>query len=73
MKIANIIPIFKGGSPTDPYNYRPISILPIFSKILQKIVRKRLLEFFQSKYEHFARQYGFVWNSNTVCALFNLN
>jgi hypothetical protein len=52
MKIAKIIPIFKGGSPTDPNNIRLISILPILSKILEKIVRRRLLEFFQSRYEH---------------------
>jgi Reverse transcriptase (RNA-dependent DNA polymerase) len=72
MKIGKIIPIFKGGSPTDPSNYRPISILPIISKILEKIVQIRLLTFFQLRFQVFAQQYGFIQNSNTITALFDL-
>jgi hypothetical protein len=72
MKIAKVIPIFKGGSPTDPNNFRPISILPVLSKVLEKIVQRRLLTFLRLNYELFARQYGFVEKSNTVCALFDM-
>jgi Reverse transcriptase (RNA-dependent DNA polymerase)/Endonuclease/Exonuclease/phosphatase family len=72
MKVAKIVPIFKGGNPTEPSNYRPISILPIISKILEKIVYKRLIQFLQNNYQLFTKQYGFIKGSNTICALFDM-
>ncbi len=41
-KIARITPIPKGGKPEDPTNYRPISILTILSKLLEKHVHEVL-------------------------------
>ena len=38
MKIAKVSPIFKGGNNLHAENYRPISVLPVFSKILEKNV-----------------------------------
>ena len=37
-KRANIIPIFKKGSKYDPANYRSVSLLPLFSKVLERVV-----------------------------------
>ena len=42
-KAAKIIPFFKSGSMVEVDNYRPISILPVLSKILERIVYKQLL------------------------------
>ena len=42
MKIAKIKPIFKSGAKTDKGNYRPISLLPQFSKNLEKLFLSRL-------------------------------
>ena len=37
-KIAKVKPLFETGSKTDPQNYHPISLLPILSKIIERIV-----------------------------------
>ena len=43
-----VIPIFKKGSHTDPGNYRPIALLPIISKVLERIVHDKLSSFLQT-------------------------
>ena len=48
LKLANITPVFKPGAHTSKSNYRPISILPVFSKIFEKLLSKKLLEFFDN-------------------------
>jgi hypothetical protein len=45
MKSAKIIPVHKGGEMSSISNYRPISLLPTFSKVLERVVYKRLLWF----------------------------
>ena len=47
LKISKITPIFKSGNNKHFNNYRPISILPPISKILDKIVCNRLIHFFR--------------------------
>jgi hypothetical protein len=37
LKRAIVVPIYKSGVCTDPSNYRPISILTVFSKLLEKL------------------------------------
>ena len=41
-KVASVFPLFKKGNPECPSNYRPISLLPIVSKLLEKIVLHQL-------------------------------
>ena len=50
LKIAKIFPIHKGGSKSDPKNYRPIFILPTISKIFEKHINKHLMGF-SNKYD----------------------
>ena len=45
LKEARIIPIRKGGPSEDPSNYRPISILPLDSKVIEKHVTKHLFTY----------------------------
>ena len=46
-KVANICPLFKNGDPYNARNYRPISLLPIISKLLEKVVHRQLVKHLQ--------------------------
>ena len=46
LKIARVKPIFKKGNNTLAINYRPISVLLCFSKLLERIIYNRLYKFF---------------------------
>jgi hypothetical protein len=60
-KLANIIPVYKTGSHTYLGNYRSISLLSIFSKILEKLMYNRLLNFLDRNDIFFEKQFGFRW------------
>ena len=72
MKIARIIPLFKSGDKQNVSNYRPISLLPQFSKILEKIFNNRLMNFLNSNNLLYLRQYGFRQNMSTSMAIMEL-
>ena len=59
MKRADVVPLFKSGSRTVLNNYRPISLLPTISKLLEKIVYARIYEFFTKHDIFFKSQYSF--------------
>ena len=66
MKIAKIVPVFKAGNQKILNNYIPISILPAFSKILEKLVSIRLINFIESQNILYKHQYGFRQNYSTI-------
>ncbi len=69
LKIAQVVPIHKSG-PTDVIsNYRPISLLPCFSKILEKIVYTRLLDFLDRHNIISPNQFGFRKNCSPELAI----
>lgn len=59
LKIAKVTPIFKTGDATIPSNYRPISTLSVFTKILEKLLVSRLIGFFDQNNVLYKIQYGF--------------
>ena len=46
-KIAQVIPLFKGGDKEDANCYRPISLLPSLGKLFEKVISKRVIAFFR--------------------------
>ena len=72
LKCAKINPIHKKGSPTDPSDYRPISLLPIYSKILEKLLYKRLYEFLDKVDAFYSLQFGFREKHSTNHALISM-
>ena len=69
MKIAKIIPIYKSKEKNNMGNYRPISLLPSVSKILEKAVHKRLYGFCETQHILYDNQYGFRPKHSTIDAV----
>ena len=68
-KTAKVIPIYKAKDAQELTNYRPISLLPSISKILEKVIHKRLYTFLNSHTIFYASQYGFRPNHSTINAI----
>ena len=69
LKIANVVPIYKKDDRTQFSNYRPISILPAFSKIFEKCVQNQLYNYFKINKLLTNSQYGFQKNCSTELAV----
>ena len=70
LKIAKVIPIYKKkGDPTSVKNQRPISILPIFSKIFESIVKSQLTSYLIENQLINPSQHGFLPKRNTESAI----
>ena len=67
-KHAMVTPIHKSGARTDPSNYRPISVLPVFSKILERAVHQMVYSYLQQHKLLSYLQSGFrPLHSTTTC------
>ena len=71
-KTAKVIPIFKSGSKQQASNYRPISLLPCLSKVQEKLIKTRLVNFFKNNNVLYEYQYGFRENHSVVHALLDV-
>ena len=72
LKTAIITPLFKTGDKTNVSNYRPISILSPFSKILEKLMLDRLWKFINRFDIISQQQFGFRRGSSTEKAILSL-
>ena len=59
LKLAKVIPVFKKGDRTKLDNYRPISILPVISKIFERTIFDQLYKHFTHNNLLYESQYGF--------------
>ena len=72
LKYAKVISIHKKGSPSNPSNYRPISLLSVFSKISEKLMHRRLYKFLDSMDAFYPLQFGFRERYSTNYALISM-
>ena len=68
-KKGKITPLFKSNDPTAPNNYRPITILPIISKIMERIVHRQVYKFLREHNLITSEQFGFRPNLSPNIAL----
>ena len=72
MKIAKVTPFYKSGKKNLMTNYRPISVLSCFSKILERIMYNRLYSYLNDNNLFFQKQFGFREGHSTNHALIEL-
>lgn len=68
-KHAKVLPLFKSGSPTETNNYRPISILPILSKLLERFVHTSFSDYLEAHKLLTIAQSGFRRLHSTITSL----
>ena len=71
-KLAAITPVFKSGDRTTPNNYRPISLTSVFSKVLERIIRKQVSSFMDKKGCLNSTQHGFRSGRSCLSALLSV-
>ena len=62
LKIGKVTPVYEKGANDEFGNYRPVSVLPIFGKIFEKILYSRIYSFMCSKNIISESQFGFRKN-----------
>ena len=72
MKVALVTPVYKASEQNVFSNYRPISVLPCFSKILEKLMYKRLIDYINKHDILTSCQYGFRSKHSTNHAIIEL-
>ena len=71
-KIARIVPIPKADNRSSPANYRPISILPIISKVLEGHISSRIMNHLESVAPISSNQWGFMPGRSTTSAILSI-
>ena len=72
LKTAKVIPIHKTGEKSLMKNYRPISILPVVSKIIENVMHTQLTDYFTLNKLFTSQQYGYRENRSTELAALEL-
>ena len=72
LKIAKVTPIYKADDKSDLSNYRPISVLSCFSKILERMIYNRLYQYLTENKILYPKQFGFQAGHSTEHAIVQL-
>ena len=69
MKLAEVVPLYKGKSRENETNYRPISLLTTMSKVMEKVVYQKVYQFLTNTGQICETQYGFCSNHSCEHAI----
>lgn len=69
LKLAKVVPIHKNGDIDNVNNYRPISLLPIFSKIVEKILCQQMISYLETNNLFNNSQFGYRSRKSTTAAI----
>ena len=72
IKVAKVVPTFKSGSSQDINNYIPISLLSVFSKIIEKLCTTDCIFFLQEHDIIYKSRYGFQRNKSTLHSIIQI-
>ena len=72
MKLANVIPLYKANNPDVFNNYRPVSLLCTLSKVLERVMYSRLIEYLETFTILLDNQFGFRKLNSSYMALMQL-
>ena len=72
LKKARVVPVFKKGDHGEVSNYRPISIVPLFSKIFEGVLKKQMCGYLECHHMFNPGQFGFRCNMSTTTAISQL-
>ena len=72
LKTAKVIPVYKKNDKTLLKNYRPISVLPVVSKIIENVMHNQMMDYFTSNKLFSSQQYRFRPNRSTELAALEL-
>lgn len=72
LKYAELKPLFKGGDKGNSNNYRPVSVLPSFSKILEKVAHNQIITFLENNLILSNEQFGFRNSRGAISAVSRL-
>ena len=73
MKIARVVRLFKADEQSLFTNYRPVSVLPSFSKFLERVIYSRLLDYLTNLHILCDDQFRFRKNHSTTLGLIDLH
>lgn len=72
-KLANVTPLFKKGTKSDPSNYRPVSLTSVVCKIMEGLIKEKMVEHLERANSMSGCQHGFVKGrsclTNLLCTL----
>lgn len=71
-KASRTVPLFKSGDQTSPSNYRPITLIPVFSKIFEALLKDQLCTYFENNDLLIKEQFGFRKDKSTTGAIVSL-